>query len=54
MPEVSRLGEFKGQGFESLQARQRKALKLLKFRGFCYSHIQNPFALPRHTRQGFL
>ena len=27
--------EPKGQGFESLQARQRKALKLLKFRGFC-------------------
>ena len=28
--------EPKGQGFESLQARQRKASKLLKFRGFCY------------------
>ena len=29
--------EPKGQGFESLQARQRKASKLLKFRGFCYA-----------------
>ena len=43
MPEVSRLGEFKGQGFESLQARQRKASKLLKFRGFCYMRFGRGF-----------
>ena len=34
--------EPKGQGFESLQARQRKALKLLRFRGFCCARLSDP------------